>query len=149
MLTITRCDGSDPTFAALTQALDRDLRTRYGKQMDFYGAYNHSSDVKHALYAVYNGVPAGCGCFKPFSNEAVEIKRIFVHSDLRGKGIARELMRALEIWARELGYRAAVLETGVLQPEAIRLYEAAGYERIPNYPPYEGVAESVCFQKTL
>ena len=60
-----------------------------------------------------------------------------------------ELMRSLEDWARELGYRTAVLETGVLQPEAIRLYEAAGYRRIPNYPPYEDVAESVCYRKSL
>ena len=77
------------------------------------------------------------------------MKRVFVHSNQRGKGVARELMRTLETWARELGYRTAVLETGILQPEAIRLYEAAGYERIPNYPPYEGVVESICYQKAL
>ena len=149
MLTITRCNGADPTFTSLTQALDRDLRERYGVQMDFYGAFNLSSDVKHALYAALDGEPVGCGCFKPFSDGTVELKRVFVRSDQRGKGVARELMRALETWARELGYRAAVLETGVLQPEAIRLYEAAGYERMPNYPPYEGVAESICFRKAL
>ena len=149
MLTMIRCDGADPTFAALTQALDRDLRKLYGEQMDFYGAFNLSNDVEHALYAELDGEPVGCGCFKPFSEGTVEMKRVFVHSSQRGKGIARELMRTLEIWARELGYRTAVLETGVLQPEAIRLYEAAGYERIPNYPPYEGVAESICYQKAL
>lgn len=149
MLTLIRCNGADPNFVALTQALDRDLGERYGKQMDFYGAFNHSSDVEHALYAALDGDPVGCGCFKPFSEGTVEMKRVFVRPDLRGKGVARELMRALEDWARELGYRAAVLETGILQPEAIRLYEAAGYRRIPNYPPYIGVAESVCYQKTL
>jgi len=149
MLTLIRCNGADPTFTALTQALDRDLRKLYGEQMDFYGAFNLSNDIAHALYAAQDGEPVGCGCFKPFSDDTVEMKRVFVQSSQRGKGIARELMRALEAWARELGYRVAVLETGVLQPEAIRLYEAAGYERIPNYPPYEGVAESVCYRKAL
>jgi len=149
MLTLTRCNGADPAFTALTRALDRDLRERYGQQMDYYGVFNQSSDVEHALYAALDGEPVGCGCFKPFSEDTVEMKRVFVQTNQRGKGIARELMCALETWARELGYRAAVLETGVLQPEAIRLYEAAGYERIPNYPPYEGVAESVCYRKAL
>ena len=149
MLTMIRCNGADPTFATLTQALDRDLRKLYGEQMDFYGAFNLSNDVEHALYAELDGEPVGCGCFKPFSEGTVEMKRVFVHSSQRGKGIARELMSTLETWARELGYRTAVLETGILQPEAIHLYEAAGYERIPNYPPYEGVAESICYQKAL
>lgn len=149
MLSFTRCNGADPTFSALTRALDRDLGERYGKQMDFFGVYNHSDDIEHALYAALDGEPVGCGCFKPFSADTVEIKRVFVRFDQRGKGVARALMRALEDWARELVYRAAVLETGVLQPEAIRLYEAAGYERISNYPPYEDVAESVCFRKSL
>ena len=149
MLTLIRCNGADPTFSALTRALDRDLGERYGAQMDFYGAFNLSGDVEHALYAALDGEPVGCGCFKPFSDDTVEMKRVFVHSVQRGKGVAREMMRALEAWARELGYRAAVLETGILQPDAIRLYESAGYERIPNFPPYEGVAESICYRKAL
>ena len=67
----------------------------------------------------------------------------------RGKGVARAIMAELETWARELGFTTAILETGILQPEAIRLYVAAGYERIPNYPPYEYVEESVSFRKVL
>ncbi|MCE5188733.1 MAG: GNAT family N-acetyltransferase [Eubacteriales bacterium] len=147
--TITRCEGTDSTFQALTVELDEDLQARYGAQMDFFGRYNHASDVKNAVYACVDDAPAGCGCFKPFSDGTVEMKRVFVRKELRGRGIARAVMRALEAWARELGYQSAVLETGILQPEAIRLYEAAGYKRIPNYPPYENVKESVCYQKTL
>ena len=149
MLEITRCAGTDPAFVALTAKLDEELCERYGAQMDFYGAFNKSRDIQTALVVRVDGEPAGCGCFKPFSEGTVEIKRMFVLRSMRKKGIAQAILRALEDWAREEGNNAAVVETGVLQPEAIRLYEAAGYERIPNYPPYEGVAESVCFQKTL
>ena len=99
------------------------------------------------IYA--DGLPVGCGCFKPFSADSVEMKRIFVLSAYRGRRLARALMAELEAWAHEIGYAFAVLETGILQPDAIRLYEAAGYDRIPNYPPYEGVKESVCFRKKL
>ena len=61
----------------------------------------------------------------------------------------RAVIAELEAWAKELGNAYSVLETGILQPEAIRLYEASGYARIPNYPPYTGVEESVCFRKKL
>ena len=149
MLSITRCTGKDEPFRALIDALDEELNERYGAQMDFFGQYNHSSDVSTALVAWIDGERAGCGCFKPYSDNTVEMKRIFVPKRFRGRGVARAVMAELEAWARELGYAVAILETGILQPEAIRLYEAAGYERIPNYPPYENVAESVSCRKML
>src|SRR5262249_34346879 len=40
--------------------------------------------------------------------------------------------------ARRAGFSRVRLETGVRQPEAIRLYEAAGYGRIDNYGKYAG-----------
>lgn len=149
MLDISRCEGTDSAFVALTMKLDEELGERYGALMDFFGAYNRSSDITTALVARYGGEPVGCGCFKPFSKGTVEIKRMFVRQDMRGKGIAQTILRALEDWARELGNRAVMIETGILQPEAIRLYEAAGYKRTVNYEPYIGVEESVCFRKSL
>ena len=149
MLTLTRTNGSDPAFCAMIAELDEELKERYGAQMEFFGPHNHSADVQQALVLLWDNVPVGCGCFKPFSVDTVEMKRIFVQRAFRGKRLARALMAELEAWAHESGYAFAVLETGVLQPEAIRLYEAAGYTRIPNYPPYVGVKESVCFQKKL
>ncbi len=149
MLSITRCTGKDETFRALIDALDEELQERYGAQMEFFGQYNHSSDVTTALVVWIDGERAGCGCFKPYSDNTVEMKRIFVPKRFRGRGVARAVMAELEAWARELGYAVAILETGILQPEAIRLYEAAGYERIPNYPPYENVVESVSYRKML
>ena len=149
MLEITRCEGRDPAFVALTTKLDAELGERYGAQMDFYGVFNKSSDVKTAIVVRVDGEPAGCGCFKPFAQGTVEIKRMFVLQSMRKMGIAQAILRALEDWAREQGNTAAVVETGVLQPEAIRLYELAGYVRTENYEPYIGVKESVCFQKAL
>ena len=148
-ITFTRCTGQDADFRALVDALDAELNERYGVQMEFFGQYNHSHDIASALVAWVDGVRAGCGCLKPYADQTVEMKRVFVLKQFRGQGVARAIMAELEVWARELGFAVAILETGILQPEAIRLYEAAGYERIPNYPPYEIVAESVSFQKKL
>ena len=149
MLSITRCTGQDADFRALVAALDEELNERYGAQMNFFGQHNKSGDVQHAVVVSLDGIPAGCGCFKPFSNDSVEMKRIFVHKAFRGQRLARAVLAELEAWARETGFSFAVLETGILQPEAIRLYEAAGYQRTANYEPYIGVKESVCFRKTL
>lgn len=149
MLTIRRCTGADADFRALVRVLDEELDERYGAQMAFFGPHNRSDDVQNAVVLSFDDLPAGCGCFKPFSADSVEMKRIFVPQPFRGKKLARAIMTELEVWAREMGFSFAVLETGVLQPEAIRLYEAAGYMRIPNYPPYEDVQESICFRKAL
>ena len=149
MLAITRCTGQDADFRALVTELDKELVERYGAQMEFFGQYNHSIDVQNAVVAYLDGVPAGCGCFKQFSGDTVEMKRMFVPKAFRGKRIARAVIAELEVWAKEQGNVFAVLETGILQPDAIRLYEAAGYHRIPNYPPYVGVKESISYQKTL
>ena len=48
-----------------------------------------------------------------------------------------------------INYEKCRLETGKKQPEAIELYKKNGYNIIPNYGQYEGVENSVCFEKTL
>ena len=149
MHTLKRCTGADADFRAMVASLDEELNSRYGAQMEFFGPHNHSAAVQQALVIYADGLPVGCGCFKPFSADSVEMKRIFVLSAYRGRRLARALMAELEAWAHEIGYAFAVLETGILQPDAIRLYEAAGYDRIPNYPRYEDVKESFCFRKRL
>jgi GNAT superfamily N-acetyltransferase len=59
------------------------------------------------------------------------------------------MLRALEDWARDRGYRRVVLETGLAQPEAIALYERAGYRRIDGFGHYKGSQLSRSFAKDL
>lgn len=68
---------------------------------------------------------------------------------VRSQGIASVILSQLEDWARELGYTRCVLETGVKQPDAMRLYEKNDYVRIPNYGPYIQQPLSACFEKVL
>ncbi|WP_374009411.1 GNAT family N-acetyltransferase [Leifsonia sp. LS-T14] len=78
-----------------------------------------------------------------------ELKRMFVHEDARGKGLARLLLAEVEAAASEAGVAELRLETGPLQHAAIALYERSGYERIPNFGPYVGDPYSVCYAKPL
>ncbi len=74
---------------------------------------------------------------------------MFVNPDFRGKGIARLLLKKLELVAAEMGYKKVWLETGDRQPEAIRLYENTNYSRIINYGNYKENLHSNSFEKIL
>ncbi len=144
---LIRTDSSHPAFAELVKLLDRDLAIRDGEDAPFYAAINKAAMLRHVVMAYEGDLAVGCGAMKAFSNEAMEVKRMFTAPESRGKGIASKVIAELEQWTRELGYKKCVLETGINQPEAIALYFKLGYERTPNYGPYEGVETSLCFEK--
>lgn len=73
------------------------------------------------------------GGVKRLSEEACEIKRMYVAPEGRGRGLGIALLRALEDAARELGYAVARLDTGPAQPNAERMYCNAGYRPIGNF----------------
>jgi GNAT superfamily N-acetyltransferase len=79
----------------------------------------------------------------------VEIKRMYVVPQARGQGLSRQMLAALEDRARRLGATRVILETGQRQPEAIRLYESSGYERIPGFGHYAEAPLSLSFEKKL
>jgi GNAT superfamily N-acetyltransferase len=74
---------------------------------------------------------------------------MYVVPGLRGRGLAGRLMTEAERLAVRLGFTRIRLETGVRQPEAIALYERAGFTPIPNYPPYDQWDMSRCYAKAL
>lgn len=102
------------------------------------------------LVAYRGGAPAGCGAVRLLDNATAELKRMYVAPQLRGEGIGRRLLEALEAEARRLGAQRVVLETGVRQAAALALYGRCGYEPIPLYGEYcLSAATSICLGKTL
>lgn len=79
----------------------------------------------------------------------MEIKRIFVSPEYRGRNIGALVLAELELWAGEIGFAECILETGHRQQAAIRLYQREGYTVIPNYDQYAGVDSSVCMKKQI
>ena len=144
-----RTDSSNPDFHQLVEELDRDLAIRDGDEHPFYAQFNKIDSIKHVIVAYIDGIPVGCGAFKPFDAYSVEIKRMYVPVAFRKKGIASLLLTQLEYWASESGYTRAVLETGKRQFEAIALYNRNGYQPMENFGQYAGKENSVCFQKKL
>lgn len=149
MITLKRTDSADPDFISLVALLDEELRVRDGADNAFYAQFNKIDMIRNAVVCYSNGQPVGCGAFKPYDKDAVEIKRMYVLPESRGSGVAVRVLKELESWAAELNYTRCVLETGKKQPEAIRLYEKSGYLRIPNYGQYANVENSICMNKNL
>jgi len=146
---INRCQYTDKDFISLISKLDNELNDRHDNQRTVYDKFNRVDLIPTVIVAYIDGKPIGCGCFKQFDNNTVEIKRMFIDTAYRGKGISKSILNELEKWAIELGYLKAILETGEKLPEAIGLYQKSGYLRIDNYGQYKDLPTSLCFEKTL
>ena len=146
---IKRTDRNDPDFQSLVVLLDADLANRDGELHAVYSPHNKLKYIDTVLTAYLDDVPVGCGAFKAFNDTSVEVKRMFVKPDARGNGIAKLVLKELELWAAEKGFIYTTLETGKKNPEAVNLYQKQGYHLIDNYGPYIGMDNSICMQKTL
>ena len=149
MTTFNRTDSTNTDFQNLVVLLDKDLQVRDGDQHSFYDQFNKIQMIRNVIVCYIDKRPIGCGAFKEYDQNKVEIKRMFVLPDYRGIGIGLDILKELEIWASELNYPECVLETGKKQPEAISLYKKAGYKIIRNYGQYENIENSVCMLKAI
>jgi putative acetyltransferase len=149
MIELVKTDSTNSDFIELVRKLDAYLAEKDGDDHAFYAQYNKVDLIKHVIIAYENQIPVGCGAIKAYSNEAMEVKRMYTSPEGRNKGVASKVVAELEQWAAALGYQQCVLETGQRQIEAVALYQKLGYQIIPNYGQYEGVENSICFQKKL
>jgi GNAT superfamily N-acetyltransferase len=83
------------------------------------------------------------------TSRTAEIKRMYVVPELQRRGLARTMLAHLEATATDAGVRALIASTGAMQPEAIALYEAAGYEPIAGFGHYAGYELNRCFGKRI
>jgi GNAT superfamily N-acetyltransferase len=89
------------------------------------------------------------GGVRRIDDDTVEIKRMYVVPEQRGRGLSRVVLAHLESLAHQLGATRILLETGQKQPEAMRLYETAGYERVDGFGHYKCEPDSVSYGKTI
>ena len=146
---LKRTNSDDPDFRVLVAELDKHLAEVDGDDHGFYAQFNGISTIGHVVVGYEQDEAVGCGAFKRYDDSTVEIKRMFVRPDRRGKQIGARILSELELWAREQGFAGSILETGVRQTAAVRLYQNSGYEVIPNYDQYAGVENSVCMKKRI
>ncbi|HWH00631.1 MAG TPA: GNAT family N-acetyltransferase [Pilimelia sp.] len=137
-----RLEYGDPVVQRLVGDAMADLGARYGGDGD-----ESPIDVADFrpprgafLVAFLDGVPVACGAWRSHGDdgELAELKRMYTAPHARGRGVARQVLAAVEESARAHGRRRMILECGDRQPEAIALYQACGYERIEDFGFYRG-----------
>jgi putative acetyltransferase len=135
------------------------VRAQWLELLARYGVPDADPDDLHAAHlapphgvfvvAWVDGVPVSCGGVRQYDATTGEIKRMYTVPDARRRGISRAVLEQLETRAAAIGYTRLVLETGLRQPEAIALYESAGYASIEPYGFYKTAAMSRCYAKSL
>ena len=101
------------------------------------------------LVAWLDGIPIGCGAITTLDESTAHFKRVFVRPGFRGHGFGRQVMKALEEKAAELGYTVLFLETADKQQEAISMYTSLGYQRVPCAGRVPCAEQSICFEKEI
>jgi GNAT superfamily N-acetyltransferase len=85
------------------------------------------------LVARYDGEPAGTAGVRLRDGTTAELKRVFLHQPMRGRGGAPLLVRAAEDAARALGAARMILDTRGDLVEARALYARLGYTETEPY----------------
>ena len=140
-------DPIGPAARELIDALCAEMSERYGRPPSPFSVSEAAVEKSVFIIARRDGEPVACGALRPFDADSAELKRMYVVPAARRQGFARLAIAALERHARTFGYKTILLETGVGQPDAQRLYESCGYSRVSAFGPYIGNPSSICYQK--
>jgi GNAT superfamily N-acetyltransferase len=150
---LRRVSISSPAATSLIEALDAELLDRYPEDDSVDHFRLDATEVepgRGAFFVVYARAGAvACGAVRMIDSDIAEVKRMYVHPAMRGRGLGRQLLAAIEAEARVLGATKIALETGPRQPEAIGLYASAGFVQIPAFGDYEDSSLSVFMGKRL
>jgi GNAT superfamily N-acetyltransferase len=142
---------ADPAVQALVKEVLADLGERYGSSSgdDTPVALTDFDPPAGAFFTAAAGEHlVGCAGWRVHGSDA-ELKRMYTAPAARGRGLARRMLGVIEDSARSAGLKRVILETGNKQPEAVGLYESAGYERIEDFGYYKDYPDVLSYAKVL
>lgn len=93
------------------------------------------------LLAEYAGQPSGCVALHKIDEGVCEMKRLYLRSQFRGKGLGRALADRIITEARQIGYQRLRLDTvEPVMKDAVAMYRKLGFREIHPYRdnPIEG-----------
>jgi GNAT superfamily N-acetyltransferase len=147
---LTAAPYDDPVARELVDRVQAEYTVRYGgPDAAVVDPGDFVPPTGLFLVAEVDGVPAGCGAWRVHEPGVVEVKRMYVEPAFRRLGLAQVLLDALELSAARAGHRAVVLNSGFRQPEALALYDRAGYGPVPGYGVYADAPGAVFLGKEL
>ena len=134
----------------LTDEVQLEYAQRYGGEGDTapIDAREFLHPLGYFVMAYVEDVPAAMGGWRRHGSDA-EIKRMYVRPQFQRRGLGRAVLARLESTAATAGITRLILESGLLQPEAVALYRSAGYVDIEPFGFYAGEPLSVHLGKVL
>ncbi|MFJ9726101.1 GNAT family N-acetyltransferase [Streptomyces sp. NPDC101209] len=158
-MNIRRVSFDHPDAVKLNDEVQAEYHLRYGDGGDATFLDPADFEPPNGVYLIaydVDGTPVATGGWRTQDSNGegnldgdAELKRMFVVEQMRGRGVARRILAALEEDARAAGRARMVLETGTKQPEAIALYTSSGYEPCGKFGYYRHYEASRCFAKPL
>lgn len=86
------------------------------------------------LLAEYEAHLAGCVALHRWEAGICEMKRLYLRSSFRGKGLGRVLAEAIITEARNIGYQRMRLDTiEPIMKDAVEMYRKLGFREIAPY----------------
>ena len=156
---IRRVSFDHPDAVKLNDEVQAEYAARYGDEGDATPLAPSDFAPPNGLYLIAydpHDSPVATGGWRAqdaseegYLDGDAELKRMFVIEVMRGRGLARRILAALEEDARATGRTRMILETGTRQPEAIALYTSSGYEPCEKFGYYRFHEDSRCYAKTL
>lgn len=140
-------DENDERFLKLVCELDRGYYERIGDELSKYDSYNEFKDPHRVMLALDDGTAVACASYRPFDDDSVEFKRVYVKKEYRKMGIAYMLITQLEKLAIEEGYGYSYIVTGKNNEPAVRLYEKLNYSLIDNFGQFRDDDAVICMKK--
>lgn len=139
-----------PQVIALIDALDAWQKPLYPAE-SHHGIDLAALSAPEVVFAVARDAAGdACGCGAVVLKDGYgELKRMYVHPRARGSGLGAALLEYLEQQALARGRDLLRLETGIRQPEALRLYARAGYQQREPFGEYWPDPNSVFMEKSL
>jgi DNA-binding MarR family transcriptional regulator/GNAT superfamily N-acetyltransferase len=140
MVVVSPLDPAHPAAQHCLRSYFAELSDRF--ETGFDPAVTRSPDLGPPdgllLVATLHGEPVGCGGLAFNGPGSADVKRMWVAPAVRGLGLGRQLLAALEAEAASRGVRQLRLDTNRALDEAIAMYRSAGYREVPafNDEPY-------------
>jgi len=95
-----------------------------------------------------NGSFIACAGIRKIDAATAELKRMYIKSSHRGRGIGKQLLAEAIDLAKQCGYKKIKLDTLSSMQPAMQLYRSAGFKEIPAYY-HNPNATAVFFEKEL
>jgi putative acetyltransferase len=138
---------------AMVAELNAYLQPLTPRQFQFQMTVEQMADSRTTLFVARNeaGHAVGMGALKQESEELAEVKRMFTRPSVRGTGVGRQLLQAIEAMAAAKGIASLKLETGNAPgfELAHRLYLRAGFSPSGAFLDYPDSEFSAFFEKRL